>query len=110
MRGLTRSGGAQPVSSPTVHGTVRFVLLTLVNPMTAVYFAVFAVASGVRLTMLAAAIFVAAVGFSSWCWQAALAVAGGVAGRRLSERHRRWTFIAGYGLVLASGVRLLLAG
>jgi threonine/homoserine/homoserine lactone efflux protein len=112
VRGLIRGvGGVHPAPpAAQLHGTVRFVLLTLVNPLTAVYFTVFAVTSGGRQQLFAAAVFVAAVGLSSWCWQAILAVSGSLVGRRLSDRHRRWTILAGYGLVLVYGGRLLLLG
>ena len=85
----------------------RFVALTLVNPLTAVYFVVLAGGLGSRLhTVPAAAAFVTGVFAGSLGWHVTLALAGSAAGARLTAAGRRWTALAGHGLVLALAATL----
>jgi len=80
---------------------VRFVGLTAVNPLTAVYFTVLTAGLGQRVSGAAAATaFAIGVFIGSWAWQSVLGLAGALAGARLPTRARTWTTIAGNGLVL----------
>lgn len=77
----------------------RFVLLTAVNPLTVVTFA--AVAASVP-GRAGGVWFVTGVGAASGAWQAALAGAGAVLGRRVGGAGRRVTGVLGAGAVLAA--------
>jgi arginine exporter protein ArgO len=80
---------------------LRFVGLTAINPLTAVYFTVLAAGLGQRVSGAAAATaFAIGVFVGSWAWQSVLGLAGSLAGARLPTRARTWTTIAGNGLVL----------
>ncbi len=87
---------------------VRFVGLTAVNPLTAVYFAV--LATGLALTGLrVGAAFALGVFLGSWMWQLALVGAGALAGERLPPRVRTGVSLVGYAIVLGYAVRLALS-
>jgi len=86
---------------------VRFVAVTAVNPLTALYFVALAAALGSRIAGRAsAAAFVLGVGAGSLAWQLVLAGMGAGAGSVIGPRGRRWTALAGNGcvLVLAAAV------
>ncbi|MGV9311368.1 hypothetical protein ACWDR0_04125 [Streptomyces sp. NPDC003691] len=88
---------------------VRFAVLTLVNPTTALYFAALTTAQGAVLRGGASgAVFVLGVFTASLLWQQILVAAGGFAGPRLPARARVWTFRAGYGLVAGYAVAVAL--
>jgi len=79
----------------------RFVVLTAVNPLTAVYFVVLSVGLGSRLAGPGdRAAFVLGVFLGSWAWQLVLAGAGTLAGARLPGWARTATGVAGYLVVL----------
>jgi arginine exporter protein ArgO len=87
----------------------RFVLLTAINPMTAVYFVVLAAALGETVRGWGAgAAFAAGVLLASWLWQLVLAAAGSVAGARLPPWARVVTSVLGYLVVLGYAARLAL--
>lgn len=88
----------------------RFVGLTALNPLTAIYFIVLAAGLGERLRGPAAgAAFIMGVFVGSWVWQVLLALAGTAAGARLPTRARIWTSVAGYSIVLGLAVALALS-
>jgi len=94
--------GDPPVAAAARGAFWRFVGLTALNPLTAVYFTVLAAGLGERVQGPApAAAFAFGVFVGSWAWQAVLGIAGAVAGARLPARARTWTSIAGYSIVLA---------
>jgi len=110
--GLCRLRGVAPASPearPRARVFVRFVALTAVNPLTAVYFTVLAAGLGPRLaTFTTGAAFVLGVFAASWGWQLLLAAAGALAGHRLSRRVHRWVSAASYLIVVLYAVRLAL--
>ncbi|MGD8604495.1 MAG: LysE family transporter [Anaerolineales bacterium] len=91
---------------------VKFVGLTLINPLTVVYFSALILGQESTSGLWSSsqvAVFVAAAGLASFSWQSLLAALGGVAGARLSPRIRTYTSIAGNLIVLGLGLRMLLA-
>lgn len=88
---------------------LQFVGLTIINPMTAIYF----VALVLALTMPAAGpggkvMFVAGAGGASLCWQLILGTAGSLLHRRVSVRPMAILSFAGYGLVLLIAANIAL--
>jgi threonine/homoserine/homoserine lactone efflux protein len=87
----------------------RFVALTAVNPMTAVYFVVLTAGLGEVVTDPASrAAFAAGVLLASLAWQLTLAGAASLAGARLPSWLRVATSLAGHLLVVGYAVRLAL--
>jgi arginine exporter protein ArgO len=85
----------------------RFVALTAVNPMTAVYFVVLTAGLGhIVAGRAASAAFAVGVLLASCAWQLTLAGASALAGARLPAGLRVATSVAGYLLVLGYAVRL----
>jgi len=90
---------------------LRFVGLTAINPMTAVYFVALTAGLSQRLTGAGAgAAFAVGVFLGSLAWQMVLAVGGGTAGSRMSERVRIGVSLTGYAIVAGYAVRLALGG
>ncbi|GJF33477.1 hypothetical protein KNE206_61770 [Kitasatospora sp. NE20-6] len=112
--GADGAGAAGPVVGAAAAGPgsarrsfLRFGVLTLVNPTTALYFTALTAARGAAAAGAAtAAVFAGAVFVASLLWQQVLAAAGAFAGARLTVRTRRVTYALGYGLVLCFAVRL----
>src|SRR5690606_33059067 len=89
----------------------KFVGLTAVNPMTLVYFIALAGAITTRASSpLAPAVFVGAVGLSSWAWQLGLAAAGTMVGRSLSRRAAKIFGVAASVVIMSLGVVVLASG
>jgi threonine/homoserine/homoserine lactone efflux protein len=89
----------------------QFVGITIINPLTIVYFTAFILGRGpsaYQYPVVASLLFVLGVGLASLSWQTLLAALGGVAGTRLSNRFRRLAIILGNLLVLALGARILV--
>ena len=87
----------------------RFVALTAVNPMTAVYFVVLTAGLGhVVADPPSRVAFATGVLLASLGWQLTLAGAASLAGARLPSWLRAATSVAGYLLVLGYAVRLAL--
>ncbi|MFD8479413.1 LysE family transporter [Kitasatospora sp. NPDC059673] len=111
LLGLRRT--AEPTEAPSpgsaARAFVRFALLTLVNPTTALYFTALIAARGTDARSGATA-FVAGVFLASLVWQHVLAAAGAFAGAKLGPRVRRSTYAAGYGLVAVLALRLAFSG
>jgi len=85
----------------------RFVALTAVNPMTAVYFVVLTAGLGDVVTDAASRVaFATGVLLASLAWQLTLAGAASFAGARLPGWSRVATSVAGHLLVLGYAVRL----
>jgi arginine exporter protein ArgO len=116
----TDTGPVTPRSTATIDPVVtaggpavrralrRFVALTAINPLTAVYFVVLTAGLGGTIRGTAAAAFAAGVFVASWSWQLLLAAIGTLAGARLPEWARTATSLAGYLVVLGYAVKLAL--
>jgi arginine exporter protein ArgO len=107
-RAETWTGPDQPdrPGSP-LRVAARFVGLTAVNPLTAIYFVVLTtgLSDTVRGTLPGAA-FATGVFLASWSWQLVLAGAGSLAGARLPGWARWGAGVTGYLVVLGYAVRL----
>lgn len=88
---------------------LRFVGLTLVNPLTALYFVALAAGAGDRVGGPARmTAFVAGVAAGSWAWQLVLVAVGTLTGGLVGPRARRRTAATGSALVLLLAVSVLL--
>jgi len=95
--------------APGARVLYRFVALTAVNPMTAVYFVVLTAGLGdVVPDPPSRAAFAAGVLLASLAWQLTLAGAASLAGARLPSWLRTATSLAGHLLVVGYAVRLAL--
>jgi arginine exporter protein ArgO len=104
-----RTASAPPEAVPHARVLRRFVALTAVNPMTALYFVVLTAGLGsVVRGPAAGAAFALGAFAASWAWQLTLAGAAALAGRRLPPWSRLATGAAGYLLVAGYAVRLAL--
>ncbi|MFE6835822.1 LysE family transporter [Streptomyces sp. NPDC057705] len=92
---------------PAARAFARYVGLTALNPTTALYFAALTTAQGATLgSGPAGAAFLLGVGAASLLWQQTLVVLGSLAGTRISDTARVWTFRLGYGLVAAYALKI----
>jgi arginine exporter protein ArgO len=97
------------VEPPSGQVLRRFVALTAVNPLTAVYFVALTAGLGSRVRGAAAGVaFVAGVFLASWAWQLVLATAGAAGGSRMPGWARTATSLAGYAVVTGYAVHLAL--
>lgn len=111
LLGVLRSPAPEQVdAAPSRLGSyARFVGLTALNPLTALYFVALTVSLGSALRGFAGAAFVVGVFAASLAWQSALVGVGALAGASLAARGRRaisvvgYLVVAGYALVLALG-------
>jgi threonine/homoserine/homoserine lactone efflux protein len=89
---------------------VKFLGITLINPLTVVYFTALVLgrSPSARLGISAQVFFALGAGIASLSWQTLLAGLGGIARNRLSQRFRVWATILGNLLVLGLGVRVLI--
>ncbi len=97
---------------PPLKMYVQFVGITIINPLTVVYFAAFILgrgASAAHYSLPASLLFVIGAGLASLSWQTLLAALGGMAGSRLSLRFRLYAIILGNVLVLVLGLRILVS-
>lgn len=87
----------------------RFVALTMLNPLTVVYFTALMLGNGTASLRTAGdrAWFVAGAGLASLSWQWLLAGVGAVAHTHLPTSAQRWASVLGNGLVVVLGARLL---
>jgi arginine exporter protein ArgO len=101
------SGARSAPELPTAHVFARFVGLTALNPLTAVYFVALTAGLGERVVGGGAgAAFALGVFVGSLAWQCVLAAAGGLAGGRMSPRVRLTVSLLGYAIVALYAVRL----
>jgi len=111
VRGLRGPSPGEPAAAavPSHHVYLRFVGLTAVNPMTAVYFVALSTGLADRLTTpTSRAAFVLGVFLGSLAWQLVLAVVGARVGARLAARWRVRVSLLGYAIVAAYAVHLAL--
>jgi threonine/homoserine/homoserine lactone efflux protein len=101
---------AVPNRSELVRTYGKFLGLTIINPLTVVYFTVFVVGLGIADTLSPpqAAVFVAGAFAASLSWQILLAGLGATARRRLRVGFRVGATIAGNLIVLAVAVVVVL--
>jgi threonine/homoserine/homoserine lactone efflux protein len=106
------SAGPSPAVEPAglLRIYLQFLAITLVNPMTVVYFAALILGRSPQgsLSPLAPWLFVLGAGLASLSWQSLLAGLGAGLGARLPTRFRLLTTLAGNLIVAGLGVRILL--
>lgn len=90
----------------------RFLGLTIINPMTVVYFGTMVLGSGVGDAPGPAEVALFAVGAfaASLSWQTLLAAVGAMARQGLPARFQSFTVIAGNLIILALAARIMLTG
>jgi arginine exporter protein ArgO len=120
LRPPRRGPGAlrQPAAEPEVamrRGEMvftygRFLALTVINPMTVVYFTTMVLGSGAghSPTFVEALLFAIGAFAASLSWQTLLAGVGALARRGLSPRFRTTTALVGNLLIVAMAVRILV--
>jgi threonine/homoserine/homoserine lactone efflux protein len=89
---------------------LQFVGLTLLNPLTIVYFAAYILGrqpAAQSASPAAAAVFVLGAGLASISWQTLLAALGGLARRGITPRFRAIAVAMGNLIVLTLGIRIL---
>lgn len=103
-----------PQDAPAVRGTyaatyVRFLGLTIVNPLTVVYFATIVLGAGLahNLTVTQSATFALGAFLASLSWQTLLAAIGGIGHTKLPRRFDTTISIAGNILVLTMAALLV---
>jgi arginine exporter protein ArgO len=109
VRGAIRSAAPAVPSLPVrpVRVLIRFLALTAVNPLTAIYFVALAAGSGATVQgSERAGAFVAGVFLASLIWQLSLVTIGALVGARLGTRVRAVTGLIGHLLVLGYAVRM----
>ena len=100
-----------PAEPPGAQVLRRFVALTAINPLTAVYFVALTAGLGRRVSGVASGVaFVAGVFLASWTWQLALACAGAAGGSRMPGWARTATGLVGYAVVTGYAIHLALGG
>jgi arginine exporter protein ArgO len=98
-RRTTPADSVRPADNKGVRQAfTRFAVLTLINPLTALYFLAVATGNGGHRGTASIA-FLTGVFGASFLWQLLLVTAGTLAGLRISATARAWTFNIGYGLV-----------
>ncbi len=90
---------------------VQFLGITLINPLTVVYFTALILGRdpSVNTGIAEQALFALGAGIASLSWQTLLAGLGAIARSRLSTSFRTWTTILGNLLVLGLGVRVFIS-
>ena len=88
---------------------LRFLGLTILNPLTIAYFGALILGrdAGATVTTLDRLLFVLGAALASLSWQTMLAGLGSLANQRLSPRSQRLTSITGNLIVIALGLRIL---
>ena len=89
---------------------IQFLVLTVVNPLTVVYFSALILGGtvGASSTFLERMVFVLGAGFASLSWQSLLAVVGAFLRKGISARVRLGLSLLGNLVVVGLGLRLLL--
>ena len=112
LRRARASGAAERAQEGHAAGTfARFLALTLVNPLTVVYFAALVLGNGaVGEGPASFLMFAAGAGIASLSWQLLLALAGRMLGATLPPRMQLLTGAAGHTVVLMFGVMMIVRG
>lgn len=87
----------------------QFTLLTLVNPMTVVYFTalILGMDPAQELNLAGKLLFVVGAAVASLSWQTLLALLGGIGKQHLSERFQRSAVVLGNLIILVFGVDII---
>lgn len=109
MRAEVTSRKSAPLAG-TFATYAQFLGITLINPLTVVYFAALVMGRdpALRPGIAGQALFVLGAGISSLSWQTLLAGLGGIARNRLTPRFRLWATMLGNLLVMGLGLRILI--
>jgi arginine exporter protein ArgO len=108
-RSVASGPDAQSPPLPTHHVFARFVALTAVNPMTAVYFVALTAGLSDQLAGAASGLaFAVGVLVGSAAWQLVLAVGGALAGGRMTPRIRVGVSLVGYAIVAGYALHLAM--
>lgn len=104
------AAAAPPARSEYAGTYARFLGLTIVNPLTVVYFATIVLGSGVAngLTARQGATFALGAFLASLCWQTLLAATGGLTRSKLPRRFHATASTAGHLLVLAMAALMVI--
>lgn len=110
LRGAPDSAERAAATPPGAHGTyLRFVLLTLLNPMTVIYFAALMLGlPEIGSGLLERSAFVLGAFGASLSWQLLLAAVGAIGHRRLPARFRIAVSLVGNVVIAAFAVRIAL--
>jgi arginine exporter protein ArgO len=102
------SGQVKP-SSQSTRTYSRFLAITLLNPMTIIYFAALILGGGTALhTNAERLVFVVSAGIASLSWSSFMAGIGAFGRHYLSPRFRLWASLAGNLIVIGLAIRLVL--
>ena len=101
---------AMPNRSELAGTYARFLVLTVINPITIVYFAAVVVGLGVAsgLTAVGGILFIAGAFIASLSWQTLLAFIGASAGKRMSPRTQVVAMVVGNLLILGLAVAIIV--
>jgi threonine/homoserine/homoserine lactone efflux protein len=105
------AGDQAPAPAGVMRTYLQFLALTLINPMTVVYFAAQIIGGRADLltTPLARVLFIVGAGLASLSWQWLLALFGALAHRTLPPGFRAGSVIFGNLLVIALGIRIVVS-
>lgn len=106
VRPATAAAPAPRASVVAVYA--RFVALTVVNPLTVVYFSSLVIGLRADWSIAGGAVFAAGAFAASLSWQTLLAGIGAFGGRRLGERFRVGAVVAGNLVVLGFAVAVVV--
>jgi len=111
-RGFQSTGAAQGPTQTTgaLRTYAQFLGLTLINPLTVVYFTALILGRdpATQLGFAGQATYALGAGISSLSWQTLLAALGGILRNRLSQRFQLWATVLGNLLVLGLGIRVIV--
>jgi threonine/homoserine/homoserine lactone efflux protein len=106
MAAARTRNGPTSVRAGNLHRTyIRFLGLTLVNPLTIAYFAAIVIADRAAAGLANEVMFAAGVALASASWQTLLAASGALLGKSLPHRASLVTAILGNSIVLALAAR-----
>jgi threonine/homoserine/homoserine lactone efflux protein len=91
---------------------VQFLAITMINPMTVVYFTAFIISrelSATPFSMTTHFLFIFGVGLASLSWQTILVLLGSIAGAQFPKGFRTAAIFIGNLIVLGLGVRILFS-
>jgi arginine exporter protein ArgO len=114
VRGIIAGARARRKPTPSRAGNprgtyVRFLGLTLINPLTIIYFAAIVIGDRAASGFADGITFAAGVALASASWQTLLAAGGALLGRSLPQRAGLDTALLGYSIVLALAARQFAA-
>ena len=108
LRGRSAAGQPAPGRTAPAATYLRFVVLTIVNPLTVVYFSSLVVGLRLEWSLAAGAVFAVGAFFASLSWQLMLATAGAVGRHRLGARFRTAAVVVGNVVVLGFAAAIVV--